>query len=223
MMQAYGIPVTINENTIKIPNKEYKKITYTPERDWSAASYWYETLALAKSGEITLPQLTENSIQGDKMVVELFAMLGVKTTYTATGIKLEKIPVSTQYIDIDLRNNPDLVQTLVVTCCLLGVKFRFAGVGNLRIKETDRLNALKSEMSKLGYRLEVKNDVIAWDGRQEGTEHEVVINPYDDHRMAMAFAPVALCRPLKLEYPEVVSKSYPAFWEDMRHAGFLLS
>ncbi len=222
MMKDFGVTVDFHENVISIEPQVYKPISYTVESDWSGASYWYEILAVAGNGRITLKGLQKNSLQGDSEVASIFENIGVSTDYTKDGIilttnhKLLPITIGTTNLVYDFTNVPDLAQTVVVTCCLKNIPFEFSGLQSLRIKETNRISALKNELAKLGYVLTEKvNDKLLWNGERCEKQDIPVIETYEDHRMAMAFAPASLLFPIEIENPHVVSKSYPKFWEDL--------
>ena len=215
MMREYGVEVQFEDNVIHIEPQEYQPIPYKVESDWSAASYWYEMLALVGKGGIYLDGLTQDSFQGDSKVAELFAQLGVETTYLSDGVLLTPNKTITQKMEYNFTDQPDLAQTFAVTCCLKGIPFQFSGLQSLKIKETNRIAALTNELGKLGFVLiEPREGMLAWDNERCETAEIVSIATYDDHRMAMAFAPVALLRPISIENPQVVSKSYPNFWDD---------
>lgn len=225
LMEQFGVKATWNGQTIKILPQEYKPIRFTVESDWSAASYWYAIMALSKNAEIELLGLFKNSLQGDAIGAKLFAQLGVGTAFTDRGVMLKYNGNVTKKLIYNFVNEPDLAQTFVVTCVLLNIPFRFTGLQSLKIKETDRIEALKTELRKLGYLLTDSNDsILEWNGERCKPEADPVIATYEDHRMAMAFAPVSLVlsKGLKVADPEVVTKSYPAYWEDLRKAGFAL-
>ena len=225
LMEQFGVKATWNGQTIKILPQEYKPIRFTVESDWSAASYWYSIMALSKNAEIELLGLFKNSLQGDAAGAKLFAQLGVGTAFTDRGVMLKYNGNVTKKLIYNFVNEPDLAQTFVVTCVLLNIPFRFTGLQSLKIKETDRIEALKTELRKLGYLLTDSNDsILEWNGEHCEPEADPIIATYEDHRMAMAFAPAALVLPkgLKVADPEVVTKSYPAYWEDLRKAGFAL-
>lgn len=225
LMEQFGVKATWNGQTIKILPQEYKPIRFTVESDWSAASYWYAIMALLKNAEIELLGLFKNSLQGDAAGAKLFAQLGVGTAFTDRGVVLKYNGNVTKKLIYNFVNEPDLAQTFVVTCVLLNIPFRFTGLQSLKIKETDRIEALKTELRKLGYLLTDSNDsILEWNGERCEPEADPIIATYEDHRMAMAFAPAALVLPkgLKVADPEVVTKSYPAYWEDLRRAGFAL-
>ena len=225
LMEQFGVKAIWNGQTIKILPQEYKPIRFTVESDWSAASYWYSIMALSKNAEIELLGLFKNSLQGDAAGAKLFAQLGVGTTFTDRGVVLKYNGNAVKKLIYNFVNEPDLAQTFVVTCVLLNIPFRFTGLQSLKIKETDRIEALKTELRKLGYLLTDSNDsILEWNGERCEPEADPIIATYEDHRMAMAFAPAALVLPkgLKVADPEVVTKSYPADWEDLRKAGFAL-
>lgn len=215
MMAEFGATVKFKENEITIKPQTYKPIRYKVESDWSAASYWYEILSLAGKGEIFLKGLYANSFQGDSKVAVLFEQLGVKTEYQPEGVLITATKNNVSAFEYDFVNQPDLAQTFAVTCCLKGIPFNFNGLQSLKIKETDRIVALTNELHKLGFVLsEPVEGQLAWRGERCEQAEIISIATYEDHRMAMAFAPAALVTPLAIEYPEVVSKSYPNFWKD---------
>ncbi|WP_294537120.1 3-phosphoshikimate 1-carboxyvinyltransferase [uncultured Bacteroides sp.] len=211
-----------SESTITVHPQPYHSVPFTVESDWSAASYWYEMAALSEEAEIELTGLFPNSYQGDSRGHELFSQLGVETAFTPHGVKLTKSGQRVERMEADLVDIPDLAQTFVVTCALLNIPFRFTGLQSLKIKETDRITALRNELRKLGYAIEEENDsVLYWNGERCEAEVSPLIATYEDHRMAMAFAPAALCCPsVRIAHPHVVSKSYPRYWDDLRQAGF---
>lgn len=206
----------------------YRDTPFTVESDWSAASYWYQMMALMPTCEeepapsVELYGLFPRSYQGDSRGADLFARLGVRTAFTDRGVRLSKMGVPVARLVEDLVEIPDLAQTFVVTCCLMNIPFRFTGLQSLKIKETDRIQALINELHKLGYVIHSEQDsILFWNGERCPTEADPLIATYEDHRMAMAFAPTCLCVPhLRIDHPEVVSKSYPAYWDDLRAAGF---
>lgn len=215
-------------NVIIVEPGRYAVKSFNVESDWSAASYWYEMVALSSEGDarVLLPGLYEDSLQGDSKGREVCSLLGVKTEYTKDGVLLSKKTREVDTLEYDFVKMPDLAQTFVVTCCMMGVPFHFTGLESLKIKETDRIVALKNEMAKLGFDLEDRNDSeLLWDGRRRALTAEeydsVAIDTYEDHRMAMAFAPVALVNgSIRINNPHVVSKSYPRYWDNLLAAGF---
>ncbi|WP_099463937.1 3-phosphoshikimate 1-carboxyvinyltransferase [Parabacteroides provencensis] len=224
LMEQFGVKADWNGQTIKVLPQEYKPVHFTVESDWSAASYWYEIMALCPNAEIELLRLFKNSLQGDSAVAKLFAQLGVGTTFTNKGILLRHNGNVCKKLVHDFINEPDLAQTFVVTCVFLNIPFRFTGLQSLKIKETDRIEALKVELKKLGYILtDSNNSILEWNGERCEPESNPIIATYEDHRMAMAFAPVALLRPVCIANPEVVSKSYPLYWKDLEQAGFRIT
>ena len=228
VMHEFGISVEWTDvDMISVSHQEIGERRYTIENDWSASSYWYEILAMINDDEsrVTLPGLKDASRQGDSAVRYLFSMLGVKTAFRTTNeVVLTRHMRSLPRLDYDFINQPDLAQTLVVTCATLGIPFHFTGLGNLRIKETDRIEAMKTEMRKLGYVLDDSVETeLSWNGERCEAEEKPVIDTYEDHRMAMAFAPTAiLLGEIRINNPEVVTKSYPGYWDDLRKAGFTI-
>ena len=215
MMEDFGVKVIFENKTINIAPQKYKSVDFRVEADWSAASYWYELLAIAGEGKIFLKGLYKNSLQGDSEVARIFEYLGVTTKYVDGGVELLPNGNYVNHFEYDFIGQPDLAQTLAVTCCMCGVSFLFKGVQSLKIKETNRIAALIAELKKLGFVLyEPAEGELAWNGEKQNSEEKISIKTYSDHRMAMAFAPISLKIPLEIENPEVVSKSYPKFWED---------
>ena len=232
MMHEFGADAEWSSgDTITVKPQPYCNRDYFIENDWSSASYWYEMVALADDCDATvqLSGLMDGSKQGDSVVKYIFSLLGVKTIFES---KLEGVPQTVTLkksgrcvpkLEYDFVSSPDLAQTIVVTCCMLGVPFHFRGLSTLKIKETDRITALKAEMRKLGFVLQDKNDSeLIWDGTRVEPQTDAAIDTYDDHRMALAFAPVSMKQPIIINNPQVVTKSYPHFWDDLRQAGFCL-
>lgn len=221
------------ESSITVRPGGYRDVPFTVESDWSAASYWYQMMALfpstkdggAANPEVELFGLFPHSCQGDSRGAKLFSRLGVRTEYTERGVRLTKTEPSVTRIEENLTDIPDLAQTFVVTCCLMNIPFRFTGLQSLKIKETDRINALIAELRKLGYAVRSEQDsILSWSGERCPAEKHPVIATYEDHRMAMAFAPACLTMPrIEIDEPQVVSKSYPAYWNDLQKAGFKIT
>lgn len=218
LMQEFGVSHTWEGNVIEIKSSEYASVDFTVENDWSAASYWYSVVALSKDKSVKLKYLQSESLQGDSKLVEFYKPLGVETEFVEDGVVLSKnnemsLP---SFYDISLKEQPDLAQTLVVSCILMNVPFRFSGLENLKIKETDRIAALINECEKLGFVLkEEASGILSWDGEKCDLANEIVIKTYEDHRMAMAFAPAVMqFGSIIIAEPDVVSKSYPSFWEE---------
>ena len=231
MMGEFGADAEWTSNdTITVKPKPYKSREYFIENDWSGASYWYEMMALQndRDVEIKLTGLMDGSKQGDSVVRYIFSLLGVKTTFQSKQAgKPQTVTIKMNgrclpKLEYDFVNSPDLAQTFVVTCAAKGVPFHFKGLSTLKIKETDRIEALKTEMRKLGYVIESRNDSeLLWDGERCEPQPELGIDTYEDHRMALAFAPYALkSGSIIINNPQVVTKSYPHFWKDLEAAGF---
>lgn len=219
-------------DTIQVAPVPYKERSYYIESDWSAASYWYEMMALSQNedDEVRLEGLMDGSRQGDSSVRYIFSLLGVKTTFGTTEpgkpttVTLRRNGHRVPRLDYNFVNSPDLAQTFVVCCAVMGVPFHFRGLSTLKIKETDRIKALKTEMRKLGFVLsEGDGTELIWSGERCEPDLEPGIDTYEDHRMALAFAPAAFrIRGLKINQPQVVSKSYPRYWDDLEAAGFCI-
>jgi 3-phosphoshikimate 1-carboxyvinyltransferase len=227
LMRKYGVIVYEDNRTFTVPPQQYSYVdNFTVEPDWSSASYWYEIVALSrdKDAEIKLPGLQRDSLQGDSEIVQLFNLLGVNTVFTSSGAVLSKRrPTAENPFVYDFVSIPDVAQTVAVTCCMLNIPFIFNGLQSLKIKETDRLKALKTELLKLGFPLNIHEDkILEWRGERIQSENFPAINTYEDHRMAMSFTPVSLIlnEGLLISNPEVVSKSYPRFWSDLISSGF---
>lgn len=230
MMREYGVnPEWTDVDTIEVKPSSYVSRPYFIESDWSAASYWYEMLALCGNpdAEIRLTGLMDGSAQGDTIVKYIFSLLGVKTIFESvkqgvpTTVTLKRNGRRVPQLRYDFNNCPDLAQTIVCTCCGLGIPFDLTGLSSLKIKETDRIEALKTELRKLGYVItDRNNNELIWGG-ERCTPTMEAIDTYEDHRMAMAFAPLALKTDgIKINNPEVVSKSYPEYWRDLESCGF---
>ena len=224
LMARYGVKAEWRENVIHVPAGEYTALDFTVEADWSAASYWWAMQAIVPQSRITLKGLEPQSLQGDSRIAELMSQMGVMGNWCGRYLDLRSnggvgCCCSTF---ADLSGTPDIAQTLVVMLCLMGRPFRITGLRTLRIKETDRLEALRTELRKLGYVVKVEgDDAISWHFETTAAEASPHICTYHDHRMAMAFAPAAIRFPgLIIDDAQVVSKSYPLFWEHLRQAGF---
>ncbi len=217
-MEDFGIKWEWKKNTITIAKQNYKVIPYTIEGDWSAASYWFSFMAVAEGGKLYLDGLKRYSSQGDSNIIPLFEQLGVKTHFSKRGMLIEKTEYRSKKLNIDFTDMPDLAQTFAVCAALKNIPFHFSGLQTLKIKETDRITALITELKKLGYVLTTpSSSELLWDGTTCEPPKEICIDTYDDHRMAMAFAPAVMIFPqITIKNPEVVSKSYPNFWEDLK-------
>jgi 3-phosphoshikimate 1-carboxyvinyltransferase len=258
LMQMFGIKYKLEGSSITIHNQAYIPSDITVEADWSSASYWYEMAALAGKTDLVIKGLTQSGLQGDSVLAELFERFGVRTEFLEDRIRIRNNPTKLSRFDYDFLNQPDLVQTFAVLCALKNIPFRFKGTQTLRVKETDRVQALKNELLKFGIKLESAADgswieftgsttgtktspgstsatiratneaktapesSLATTGARTGVLPDVIkISTYEDHRMAMAFAPVALLgHKIDIENPEVVSKSYTCYWKDLIRTGF---
>ena len=231
MMREFGARAEWTaEDTVTVQPGTYSQHGYHIESDWSAASYWYEMVALAteKDTQVELVGLHRKSIQGASRVSQLFHELGVETQdYTEPDgtevTRLQKGGSITDRFCCDLTHQPDLAQTFVVTCCMLDIPFHITGLQSLKIKETDRITALRTELRKLGYDIREQDDsILFWNREHCPVQESPAIDTYEDHRMAMSFAPACLRtdKEIKINNPHVVSKSYPAYWTDLEKAGF---
>lgn len=218
LMSRFGAKYEWVDNQITVSGGGY---TYSPmrvESDWSAASYWYAIAALTPGREYVLEGLEQKSLQGDSAVVQIAAGLGVETVFTSSGIIIKATGKTPENYIYDFSQQPDLAQTFVVLCCMLGVSFTFTGLESLKIKETDRITALVVELGKLGYTLQTNDkDTIEWKGEHSEVSQVATISTYKDHRMAMAFAPAAfVVGDIMIDDPMVVTKSYPRYWDDLK-------
>ncbi|MBW4758513.1 3-phosphoshikimate 1-carboxyvinyltransferase [Prevotella denticola] len=231
LMHQFGVSAEWTDiDSITVKPQPYRQRPYTIENDWTAASYWYEVLALTDElgSKVVLPGMMDGSRQGDSAVRYIFSLLGIKTAFAdreadrLTDATLTRHSCMLNRMDYDFTNQPDLAQTLIATCPVLGIPFHFTGLGSLRIKETDRIEAMKTEMEKLGYILHADSGTeLSWEGDRCEPAAQPVIDTYEDHRMAMSFAPLAIrLGRIGINHPEVVSKSYPHYWNDLRKAGF---
>ncbi len=224
MMKDYGVHTKWEENKITVKPQKYKAVEYTVEQDWSAASYWYEIVSLLPGAEVKLPGLRKVSLQGDANVANLFSDLGVETEYLEDGIIIRHMKRKARKFFHDFIREPDLAQTFATTCCFKGIPFLFSGTQSLKIKETDRIAALITELRKMGFVLrDGGSGMLEWDGERCFPAEVPAIDTYDDHRMAMSMAPGSiLLKPLFINDPMVVTKSYPSFWDDLKKAGFTI-
>lgn len=226
LLKQFGVFISFQGNKIITSPLEFTLLNTNVfvESDWSAASYWYSIAALSESVEIDLLHLDRESLQADCILPELYNKLGVKTEYIEKGVRLSRKPVSETELRYDFTNCPDIAQTVAVTCLGLGVKANLTGLKTLKIKETDRITALKTELEKFGAIVEITNDALSITPPSALRTPNSELRTYNDHRMAMCFAPLTIKSPgLKIEHPEVVEKSYPAFWDDLEQAGFTIA
>ncbi|MFV9552176.1 3-phosphoshikimate 1-carboxyvinyltransferase [Algibacter sp. PT7-4] len=225
LLDEIGVETSFNNNVITVkPNtKTLNAKTLTVESDWSSASYYFSIVALSDVGtEITLSSYKENSLQGDSSLVEIYKHFGVSAVFNKNTLTLKKEPSKLAPLTLDLKNAPDIAQTIAVTCFALGIPCDLIGLHTLKIKETDRLVALKTEIEKLGGQVKITDKSLHLSA-SSGIKSMVSIATYNDHRMAMAFAPLALKTAITIEEAMVVSKSYPTFWNDLESIGFQIS
>lgn len=230
LLKKMGVEFLMEENTIFVkPMKSFREIkTFKVESDWSSASYYYAIVALSPQGTtLTLASFYKISLQGDATLAEIYTKFGVATQYQEESITITKISKPTSnHLKLDLQNTPDIAQTIAVTCFGLGMACELTGLHTLKIKETDRLEALKTELQKLGAHCKTTVDSFSLEHFKtkpfENKTKSILISTYNDHRMAMAFAPLAVLFPIGIENSEVVEKSYPAFWKDLKKIRFAL-
>lgn len=225
IMEHFRIKVDYSDRLIKIAHQTYAKNVFTVSPDWSAASYWYEMAALGDEVDLFIPDLKKESLQGDRVLPEIFDQLGVSSEFTSEGLKLKKHNRKVNFLEYDFIDCPDLAQAVIVTCVGLGIEGSFKGLQSLRIKETDRIASLNNEISVFGFSIIEENSQLWKLVKQDKKNASISINhvtkTYDDHRMAMALAPLCqLTKKMIIEDPEVVKKSYPGFWEDLESVGF---
>ncbi|MGB3618478.1 MAG: 3-phosphoshikimate 1-carboxyvinyltransferase [Catalinimonas sp.] len=228
LMAAFGVESRWSDGgrTLLVGPQAYAPRPYTVESDWSGASYWYSVVALAPDAEATilLRGLDDESLQGDRRIAGIMRALGVTTEFTAEGAKLSRHDVADEPLVLNFVDCPDLAQTVFAAAAARGVRVRANGLESLRVKETDRLDALQRELAHWGHRLAEDTGGYWTLEPAPAASHEVVtVRTYEDHRMAMAFAPLALLHPVRIETPEVVRKSYPTFWDDLLKTGFEIS
>jgi len=216
LLRQIGVDYTWQDNIISIlPKEDINPKTIKVESDWSSSSYFYSLAALSDSATIKLSSYKEDSLQGDSVLVSIYKKLGVETTFNDDSVTLVKnSKLKTQNLKLNLVNAPDLAQTIAVTCFGLGIACRLTGLHTLKIKETDRLVALKTELEKLGAQVKITDESLILHPNKT-INPNITIATYKDHRMAMAFAPLSLKVPLVIEEADVVSKSYPKFWKDL--------
>jgi len=224
LMNSFGIKSEVKGNKISIKNQEFSSGSYIVESDWSAASYWYSILSISDNiNNLTLQGLKKKSNQGDSVISELMKSFGVNTQYKEDGIVLTKIKLDTEEIELDFRDCPDLAQTILVVAAYHKIKLKVSGVESLKIKETDRLVAMKNELKKIGCDFYEEGNYWILEKRRREIDDELSIDTYKDHRMAMAFAPLASKKSIIINDPDVVVKSYPTYWEDLKKVGFIIT
>lgn len=222
MLEHRGVDSERRGYAIDVANTAYKVAPMEAESDWSAAAFWYE-IAAVTAGWITLPGLHAESLQGDSVLARIGERMGVVSEFTDEGLELSATPDLYSRLDMDMADFPDLVPAVAVTGCMIGVPYRLSGLANLRVKESDRLQALVDELARCGWILEAGPDYLEWEGATKPIFELPVMNTHDDHRLAMAFAPISVFVPgIVIDGAEAVNKSYPGFWDDLRDAGFVI-
>jgi len=227
IMSGFGIKYEWKGNKINVPEQKYSPLKFRVEADWSAASYWYQILAMAEKGKIFINNLKLKSIQGDDRIAEWFKLFGITSAQKKHGVLLLKSKdIKPDSLQLDFIENPDIAQTMTCLCVAKKIPFSFSGLKTLKIKETDRIAALKNELLKFGAKLtEPASGELNWNGINNPSlaENIPVIQTYNDHRMALSFAPMALTgKKIIIENPAVVTKSYPYFWKDLQKTGFTI-
>jgi len=224
LMEVFGIKYLFSENQIIIKSQDYKGGSYTVESDWSAASYWYSILSINKDiDKINLIGLRNKSLQGDQIIAKIMSLMGIVTNFNDRGIEIRKNNSACDYLELDFKDCPDLAQTVLIVAAYHKIKLKIYGVESLKIKETDRLTAMKNELHKIGVSFYKKENFWILDRREKDFPNSVSIDTYKDHRMAMAFAPLASEIDITINNPEVVKKSYPMFWDDMKKVGYSIT
>ena len=224
MLKECGIAYDFNQNSIRIAKQPFQESVIYVEPDWSAASYWYSIVALSKNGHIVLPGLKQHSLQGDMEIVEIMTHFGVESSFESDGLHLKKVGLNSEKTLFDFKECPDLAQTVVVVASALKKDVSFTGLETLKIKETDRILALQTEIAKFGAELVADGETYHLKTENVSDPRNLTISTYEDHRMAMAFAPLALVfQQVIIEEPEVVEKSYPMFWDHLQQQGFSIS
>ncbi len=223
LLNYFGVEARWENNSIAIPNQKYISKNYMIEGDWSSASYLYEILALSNTGEIIIRGLKQDSLQGDSVIADIMVNFGIKTEYFSDYIKITKTDKITDSFEYDFSNCPDIAQTVAVTCATLNINAKLTGLESLKIKETDRVQALITELSKLGVNISETAEntltIIKRDSENFNFESDILINTYKDHRMAMSFGPFSRIKEIKIEDIDVVNKSYPDYWKDLKKFG----
>jgi 3-phosphoshikimate 1-carboxyvinyltransferase len=215
LLSEFGINYNWENNLIKVEQQNYIAKNIKVENDWSAASFWYSFLALSKSGEIKIPNLYANSIQGDSVLSSIYSKLGVKTEFNEDSIVLHKTKNIVKEIELDLSNHPDLALPIIVTIAGLGVKAHLMGLESLKIKESNRLESIKKELRKFNISCEIDSSSIKIKESQNIVKPKSTIECHNDHRIAMSIAPLSMkVDSIKFDNKNVVNKSYPKFWED---------
>lgn len=221
LMHEFGIECQIKKNVITVPNTVYQPKNMMVEPDWSSASYWYQMAALSDRAELALPGLKKESVQGDRVCADIFNRLGVRTGFNDNGITLQRKPDEVREFEYDFTGCPDLMPAVMATCAAKKIPAVFNGIAHLRYKESDRIESLTRELAKVGATFKVSGDTVKMTlGKEIPQTGIVAFETYNDHRLAMALAPLVLeLGEVSIENPEVVEKSYPAFWKDIQNIG----
>ena len=222
LLHKIGVDAIFSGQHIQVfPKKDITQITHAVESDWSSASYYFSMVALAKEADVSLSTYKKDSLQGDRVLMDVYQQFGVKSSIENNALALKKQTMGSTHVQLDLSDAPDIAQTIAVTCYGLGLSCSLTGLHTLKIKETDRLVALQNELSKLGATIEITDKSLHLHKRTNPIRPNVLIETYHDHRMAMAFAPLGLLVPIRIQDADVVTKSYPGFWKDLEQNGFL--
>ena len=222
LLHKIGVDAIFSGQHIQVfPKKDITQITHAVESDWSSASYYFSMVALAKEADVSLSTYKKDSLQGDRVLMDVYQQFGVKSSIENNTLALKKQTMGSTHIQLDLSDAPDIAQTIAVTCYGLGLSCSLTGLHTLKIKETDRLVAMQNELSKLGATIEITDKSLHLHKRTNPIRPNVLIETYHDHRMAMAFAPLGLLVPIRIQDADVVTKSYPGFWKDLEQNGFL--
>ena len=221
LLHKIGVDAIFSGQHIQVfPKKDITQITHAVESDWSSASYYFSMVALAKEADVSLSTYKKDSLQGDRVLMDVYQQFGVKSSIENNTLALKKQTMGSTHVQLDLSDAPDIAQTIAVTCYGLGLSCSLTGLHTLKIKETDRLVALQNELSKLGATIEITDKSLHLHKRTNPIRPNVLIETYHDHRMAMAFAPLGLLVPIRIQDADVVTKSYPGFWKDLEQNGF---
>ena len=222
LLHKIGVDAIFSGQHIQVfPKKDITQITHAVESDWSSASYYFSMVALAKEADVSLSTYKKDSLQGDRVLMDVYQQFGVKSSIENNTLALKKQTMGSTHVQLDLSDAPDIAQTIAVTCYGLGLSCSLTGLHTLKIKETDRLVAMQNELSKLGATIEITDKSLHLHKRTNPIRPNVLIETYHDHRMAMAFAPLGLLVPIRIQDADVVTKSYPGFWKDLEQSGFL--
>ena len=222
LLHKIGVDAIFSEQHIQVfPKKDITQITHAVESDWSSASYYFSMVALAKEADVSLSTYKKDSLQGDRVLMDVYQQFGVKSSIENNTLALKKQTMGSTHVQLNLSDAPDIAQTIAVTCYGLGLSCSLTGLHTLKIKETDRLVAMQNELSKLGATIEITDKSLHLHKRTNPIRPNVLIETYHDHRMAMAFAPLGLLVPIRIQDADVVTKSYPGFWKDLEQNGFL--